>query len=356
MGTKIAQEIMEETKEIISRGDFQRRHVVDPEKDFIRTRKLDFATTMLYVLGNTRESMELASETFREIAEIEDISPAALCKARAKIDFSAFRAVFEASAKLMPIRETDHGYQIIAVDGMMGEMPNLNALQEAYPVHKAKKYPQFHAMAAYDVLNDIFLAADFLPGPANERQMAIELLSWATLQGDKKIFLFDRGFPSVALIQKLNTMGHKFVMRVSNSFLKEVNEFAKSRFLDKTISISYHPRRGAVNRVTAELPYEFTLRCVRIHLIDGSEEICITNLPYESFSVQEIKRLYGLRWGIEISYNYLKNAIFIEEFTSRKENGIKQDFYASLWAANLINAVIEDAMPQTIKKENGATK
>ena len=77
----------------------------------------------------------------------------------------------------------------------------------------------------------------------------------------------------------------------------------------------------------------------------------VTNLPCEEFPKEKIKELYNYRWGIETSYNYLKNSIFIEEFTSRKENGIKQDFFASLWAANLTNAAIADAMPPTVKKK-----
>ena len=98
------------------------------------------------------------------------------------------------------------------------------------------------------------------------------------------------------------------------------------------------------------MPYAFEIRCVRIRLESGEDEFLITNLPRKEFPKRKIKELYRDRWGIETSYNYLKNSVFIEEFTSKKENGIKQDFYASLWAANLTNAAIADAMPATVQK------
>lgn len=343
--------ILDATERLIQGREFAREHTIAPQKNFVRMRKLSFATTMEFVLGNTRESLELSSERLSETAGIGTVSAAALCKARAKIDYSAFQAVFQKSASLMPVEETYEGYQLIAIDGMRGELPNIPALRTKYPVTKAMKCPQFHAIAAYDVLNQYFMSGDFVPAPGNEHQMAADLLKDPIFSGGKRIFLFDRGFPSVALIQSLNGMGHKFVMRVSKHFLREVNAFTDSKYIDRTIKISYQPRRGATNRVKADLPYDFTLRCVRIRFIDGTEEICITNLPREQFPKRKIKQLYGLRWEIETSYNYLKHAVFIEEFTARKENGIKQDFYASLWAANLASAAIRSAAPAVKKNE-----
>lgn len=331
---------------------FAREHVINPAKNFVRTRKLDFATTISFVLGNARESYELSSERLCEVAPIDCVSGAALCKARAKIHYSAFREIFRKSTELMPQDEHFQGYDVIAIDGMKGEMPNVPSLKTKYPPVKGTAYPQFHAIAAYDVLNNFFMAADFRPAPGNEHDMASCLLDEPIFQGGKRIFLFDRGFPSLSLIQKLNEMGHKFVMRVSKSFLREVNAFTSSNYVDRTLEISYSARRGATSGVQGDLPCKFPLRCVRIRFIDGTEEICVTNLPRETFPKRKIKELYGLCWGIEIGYNYLKHAVYIEEFTSKKENGIKQDFYASLWAANLINAVLHEPMPSSLKKEN----
>lgn len=349
MREKIAPKMVLATKGMIEDRGFQERHIVDPGRDFTRNRKIGFSGTMMYVLGNCRESMELNSEKYAEVAKIGSISAAAICKARGKIDYTAFEEVFEESAKLMPIDKTYHGYELIAGDGMKGELPNLPSLKETYPVHEQQGYPMFHAMSLYDMYNEVFIAASFRPAPANERQMVMELMDKPGMAEGHKIFMLDRGFPSVELMYKLEEIGQKYVMRVSGNFLKEVNEFTRSKAIDKSIPISYDTDRAGKGW-KGLLPWQFSIRCVRVRLENDTEEILITNLPRKAFPKRKIKELYHLRWGIETSYNYLKHALYIEEFTSRKDNGIKQDFYASLWAANVTNAAIADAMPPTIQK------
>ena len=342
--------MLERTKELIGNEGFQREHAANHQRDFIRRRKLGFPETMIYVLGNCRESMELNAEKFAEAAKLESVSAAALCKARAKIGWEAFREVFEECAALAPVGKLYQGYELIAVDGMKGEMPNLPTLKETYPVNSRQSYPMFHAMSAYDPLNETFLAASFHAAPADEREMAMELLNAENVKGRKAIWLFDRGFPCVALIQKLENMGARFVMRVSADFLTDVSDFARSGAVDKLLRVEWSEERQKGSKTKAETPYAFEIRCVRIRLESGEDEFLITNLPRKEFPKRKIKELYHFRWGIETSYNYLKNSVFVEEFASKKENGIKQDFYASLWAANLTNAAIADAMPPTIQK------
>ena len=103
MNGQTAETMMERTKELIRNGDFRRGHAVNPERDFIRQRKLGFPETMIYVLGNCRESMELNAEKFAEAGKPEIVSAAALRKARAKIGWEAFREVFEECAARSPV-------------------------------------------------------------------------------------------------------------------------------------------------------------------------------------------------------------------------------------------------------------
>ena len=61
----------------------------------------------------------------------------------------------------------------------------------------------------------------------------------------------------------------------------------------------------------------------------GEVEVLLTNLT-ENF---DFKHLYFLRWGVEIEYDVLKNALEIENFSGRTETAIKQDFYAHIIAS-----------------------
>ena len=310
--------------------------------DFIRERKLSFSSVIMFVLGLSNTSFDFERIYFCNVAIIESISNAALSKARDKIKFSAFRELLTRTQNLIPTTSKFKGYRVIAVDGLKGELPNTPELRSKYKLSKTNQYPQFHAVASFDVLNCKFIDAEFEMCTTNERTAAYKLLENHKKEDD--IFLFDRGFPSIALIQKLNDNGLKFLARVSKSFIGEVDEFVSQKSLDKTIHINYTARRAATSRAkNIRLPYSFNLRCVKIRLNSGETEILITNLPNDTFKRKDLGNLYALRWGIEIGFNHLKNAINIEEFVGIKENSIKQEFYSILIKYNLVMQYIGEA-------------
>ena len=281
---------------------------------------------MAYVLGNCRESMELNAEKFAEAAKLESVSAAALCKARAKIGWEAFREVFERCAALSPVGKLYQGYELLAVDGMKGEMPNLPTLKETYPVNTRQSYPMFHAMSAYDPLNETFLAASFQAAPADERELAMELLDAENVKGRKAIWLFDRGFPSVALIQKLENMGTRFVMRVSADFLREIEDFARSGGVDKLLRVEWDDKRQKGNKIKAETPYAFEIRCVRIRLESGEDEFLITNLPRKEFPKRKIKELYNFRWELKSVTTILKTPFSLRSLHPKRKTESNRTF------------------------------
>ena len=323
-------------KGIVSEEAFQERYTRNREVDFTRNRKLNFAGTMLAVIGNCRGPAYLEAERFSEAAGCK-VSDTAIRKARAKIDPRAFYELFQRTAEVVPQEKKYHGYRLIAVDGMKGELPKTPELTGKY-CRSGAQSPLFHAIAAYDVMNDVYLDALFYFGCASEHEYGVKLIDRFTERSEKlpRIWIFDRGFPSLRLLQHLNEQNENYVMRVSGSFLKEVNEFAKGKAVDKEVQICYTERRAATSRVTSDGELNFQLRCVRIKLDGQKDEILVTNLDRKEFPKRYLKEIYGLRWGIETAYNFLKNAVFVEEFTSRKEYGIQQDFYATLIADNFI--------------------
>lgn len=48
--------------------------------------------------------------------------------------------------------------------------------------------------------------------------------------------------------------------------------------------------------------YPISLRVVRFLIDDNRYEAIVTNLPQSEFSIDEIKELYSMRWGIETSF------------------------------------------------------
>ena len=247
-----------------------------------------------------------------------------------------------------------------AVDGMKGELPKTPELCQKYCESERCRTPIFHAVSTFDVMNELFIRSEFHLGAADERTLAIKMINDVAqdvyYKDDPQIWIFDRGFPSLSLIQTLFEKNLHFVMRVSSSFLKEVNEFRKSKYVDRTIHIEYSKQRASANHVQTNNINEFDLRCVRIELSGGNDEILITNLDRNEFPKRDIKEIYRLRWGIETGFNYLKNAVFVEEFVSRTENGLAQDFYVSLLVYNFVTCICGSMYPDIPKKENISTR
>ena len=65
----------------------------------------------------------------------------------------------------------------------------------------------------------------------------------------------------------------------------------------------------------------------------------ITNLDRNEFKTEEFQKLYHLRWGIETKYNTIKNKLCLEDFSGKTVISILQDFYATMYLANLVAAI-----------------
>lgn len=340
--------------------EFQSKHIRDAEKDFKRTRKLTFSDVIMYTIGNTRSPLELEAQRFSKYLAADEISGAALCKARQKIKYTAFEELFEQTAVTVSRNKQFHGYHLYAVDGMKGELPKTPELSAKYCESEKCRTPIFHAVSTFDILNELFIRSEFHFGSADERELAGKMIDAVAqdvhYKDEPQIWIFDRGFPSLSLIQKLLKHQLHFVMRVSSHFLKEVNAFRKSKYVDRMIHIEYSNRRATLNHVHSDGIGEFDLRCVRIKLSSGEDEIIITDLDRKEFPKRDIKEIYRLRRGIETGFNYLKNAVFVEEFVSRTENGLAQDYFVSLLVYNFATCICGSMYPDIPKKENTSTR
>lgn len=245
-------------------------------------------------------------------------------------------------------------------DGMKGELPKTPELSAKYCETEKCKTPVFHAVSTFDILNEMFIRSKFHFGIADERELAGKMIDAVAqdvyYKDEPQIWIFDRGFPSLSLIQKLLEHRLYFVMRVSSSFLKEVNAFRKSKYVDRVIHIEYSEHRATQNHVHSDGISQFDLRCVRVKLPSGEDEILVTNLDRKDFPKRDIKEIYRLRWGIETGFNYLKNAVFVEEFVSKTENGLAQDYFVSLLVYNFATCICGSMYPNIPKKENTSTR
>ena len=317
--------------------DFITKHKMRDE-DFSRHRDIEFGDVINSIIGKSGTSLDFEIKNYFKDFE-KSVTSSAFCQARDKVNYTAFEELFKETSTEIPVKRVFKGYRLKAYDGMKGEMPKRKELRKKYAITLKKL--QFHAVAEYDVLNRCYTNAIFEGGTTDERACAIKMIKEQIENSDKshngkEILIFDRGFPSLGLIQLLSDNNIKYVMRVSKNFLKEVNEFGLSNDKDKTVTIKCDQRRCSRHAIkNVVVPYEVDIRCVKIKLKTGETELLMTNLEEQEFTWADLKKLYNLRWKIETGFLHLKHAVHVEDFISVKENGIKQEFFATLICTNI---------------------
>jgi IS4 transposase len=131
------------------------------------------------------------------------------------------------------------------------------------------------------------------------------------LKDKKKIFIFDRGYPSLEFIYKLIYEENvNFVFRLPKSMYKKEKKSmtVKDAFIDLILT---HRRIGD-NKASKKIKNEFrklgkiNIRITTVILENGKEECLISNLPMNKFTQDDLKEIYKLRWEIEYILQTLK--------------------------------------------------
>ena len=157
-----------------------------------------------------------------------------------------------------------------------------------------------------------------------------------------QIFLFDRNYNAMELYARLIEMNSYFIVRLKKDSYK--NERSKITSDDSPINLELTPER-LKKFYDPELKEKYSkmwsigLRIVTITLNTGEKEVLLTNLPQNIMSKDDLEYLYSKRWGIETNYNTMKNRFYMEQYSSKKRQGIEQDVYAKFLIFNIFNYI-----------------
>lgn len=309
---------------------------------FTRNGKLGFENTICFMLNNVKKSLQIELDSFYEnvLNKNYSISKQAYTQGRKKIRPEAFIKLTDTIIKAFYEEEYRkfRGYRLLAIDGTVLGINNSARLRESFgyvekgDCHVARAL----GMGLYDVENDIMIASKILHYRTSERDGAVLLIEKLLKLGTKNdLIIFDRGYPSKALIEYLDNNGIKYLMRVSGMFLKKINNANKE---DQTVNIginkSYHK-----------------VRVVNFMLNEAENEKLITNLYDLDLTIDDFRKLYFKRWRIEVKYDELKNKLQIENFTGDTKETIEQDFYASMYLTN-IAAIAKGNANEKLKQKN----
>jgi hypothetical protein len=356
-------------------------YVKNPGVDFTRDRKLPFEMVIKLVLsmkGNTLNK-ELYDFFGRNPEEI--VTSSAFIQQRDKLNENVFIDLFHRFNESMTDMKTFRGYKLYAVDGSDINISYDEQAETYMKPQKTKKdgelskgYNQYHLNAVYDLLNKIYVEASITPKPTtNERAAFINILEEMKLQS-KTLFIADRGYPSWNMLAHFKyKQNADYLVRVPHSSVGFITEIPMTELdITKEVKITTNQyernnpeytfiktRKGTQkNRVYKENIAENTkykqwdfgmhealeVRIVRFKITDDTYETIYTSLPRNKFSLEDIKTLYGMRWGIETSFRELKYIIGLTNLHSKKDNFVRQEIYAKLTMYNFCERIISSVV------------
>lgn len=325
----------------------------NPNADFSRNRKLDFASTIQFILS--MESGSLKKELldyFRFSAETPSTS--AFSQQRSKLLSETFPFLFDEFNFLFPVQRNYNGYRLLACDGsdlnIARNPKDTDTYFQSFPTDKG--FNQLHLNALYDLCEKRYTDAVIQPArKENESLAMVQMID--RYHGQKKtIFIADRGYETYNIFAHVQEKGMYYLIRVKDggggsmtgSFeLPDEEEFDYTMQLvltkKQTKEVKANPKKYKILPKTSPFDYldlhdrkfyTLNFRVVRFAISEDSYECIITNLPREEFPANEIKKVYAMRWGIETSFRELKYAIGLSCFHSKKVEYIKQEIYARL--------------------------
>lgn len=328
-------------------AEFMDRHIINP-KNFTRHRKLTFYDVIVLVLRKSVKSLQLTlnefiAHTFKSFT----ITASAFTQARQKLSYTAFVELNNDIVNLY-YYEKEHqtntykGYRLLGFDGSKINVPvhteNINEFG-CKNVGNAcsKKFGtcvQTTYEVCYDVLNNIAIDGILGKGSVYEVTLATKLLN---SMGANDIGIFDKAYGAYNLIAEMVKQNKHFVIRCKRSSFIEAQELYESNvpIISKVVTLRpAYKNLGKIKKTT--LPDKVRVRLLKFTLSNNEPEVVVTSLIDEQvFSIENIKNIYGLRWGVETFFGKLKSRLNIENFTGKNLNSIKQDIWSTIFLSNL---------------------
>lgn len=325
-------------------------------EDFSRTGKIGFKNAVLLMGSQMRGSLDFDLYKILDSNDLESISKSAYSQCRYKIKAELYKDwnvvlldnVYGKKGTDLGILNLKKykGYYIDAIDGSKLTLPNTELMKENFGVQLggSKKTQSETAMCllmcSYDVLNHYYIKTAVSHLEVGENTV---VKSWVQELRSDAITLFDRGFPSFFLFSLLNKYEKPYVMRVKVSFNQQVKAFVSSGKTEEIVTM-ISSKKECFEKETVEKGDSICVRLIRVELSTGEVEVLVSNLMDETlFKVADFKELYGLRWGVETSYDTLKNKFLLTCFSGQKVAAIYQDIYATIFVHNLYSIISNEA-------------
>lgn len=290
------------------------------------------------------------------------------CRARAKLLEDALRALtVEIGGEVEQQAEPAwlwKGLHAKLVDGFTFTMPDTPANQAEYPQPSSQKrgvgFPMARACAILSLATACGL--DLAIGPYSGKETGETALLRSLLgsfsEGD--LLVADRYYCSFLMIALLLQRRVHVCARLHQ---RRRADFRRGRRLgpdDHLITWTKPPRPEWMDEATyAAIPDSLTLREIRYCVVVPGRRVQVltvvtTLLDAETYSRQDIAKLYGFRWNSELDIRSIKQALNLSHVRCKSPEMVRRELWTILLGYNLIRttaaaaAVLHDKQPRQV--------
>ena len=331
-------EVTSQIKDKIYSILFQKAHSVG-KNSFTRKRKLPFPIVFSMILKLVKKSLGIECELMEPIETKIPPSKQAFSKARYKIRYTGFKELLEDTLKgtytINPLYGTWRGYRVIAADGSSLRLPDSKEMVEEFgrfkPNGTGGKMPPLGRVSLFvDLCTSMICSARLAAWDVGEQSLAQEQLpevvnQMHSLKQDKLLFIYDRGYTSLKFIRQHSELKADYIFRVQEKAYIKLWERVSAGEFDFDFFIETKDGSQKV-------------RAVALTLVNGKTEVLITSLfDRDNFTLEDISKIYFLRWHIEECYKRLKIGAEIENFSGINLEAVLQEFWAHLVMCNVLS-------------------
>lgn len=340
--------------------------VKNPDKDFLRNRKLTFQKVMRLLIS--MESGCLNHELLKFFKYDTSVPTcSAFYQQRSKISKTAFQHLLKEFNCRFNMETYLGKYHLIACDGSEFNIARNPKDPDTFFEPNGKSllgFNMIHTVSLYELTNKKYLDLEVQPGHKKNEFQALCNLMDRYSYGGFSIIIADRGFSSYNVFAHALENNIDFIIRAKDLNTKRILGFDQlPDSVDQTVTLRLtrtqskkerqHPDKAEQYRYVCKNisfdyldpenisdEYELTLRVVRFQVADGIYENIITSLPEDEFTPEMLKDCYRLRWGIETSFRDLKHTIGTTNFHSKKTEYIEMEIWCRLILYNFCSTII----------------
>lgn len=343
--------------ELVGSGEFAAACRRSP-RDFTRRRKMPHDALVESIVCRKGRTLRIElRELGKELGMESPISAPGYLKQREKLDPAALAILMRHHAAQVYAdgdAPTFRGMHVLAIDGSTANVPTNAATVAAYGGSSAKhgKVQAFCGLSAvYDVIARQVVGLEVTTGGFDERSFVAGHVERAceAMGGERFVVVMDRGYPSFPLLAWLSDNGVPYLMRSQQNFMNAEFALAAETGGDAVCEFGFGYQRIAGLRKREPEAFEALLshepigvRCVLVDIGGETPEKLVTNLP-ASFTPDDLRELYHLRWGVETCFQMLKDRLQLENLTGTKPVLIEQDIYATAYLLNVAFDIANEA-------------